>query len=91
MTINEARLIREVKRRCTYRRLAEIYYPETETGFHGMQMEGQDLCKEALKVLYPSHDIWQKGVPQELNEHYKFDAENRSWFGGRIADYYWWE
>ena len=78
MSLNEACLIREIKRSCTFRRLAEIYYPK-ENELHGMQFAGEDLCKEALKVLYP-----------EFTEEYfgeDFDKENKSYIG----DFYWWE
>lgn len=89
MTIHEARLIREVKKRCTYRRLAEVFYPEGEIS-HGVQLEGQDLCIQALEILYPGENIWSQGIPEKL-KNLNFEEDNRSWFGGRIADYYWWE
>ena len=80
MTINEARMIREIKRRCTYRRLAEIYYPEKSNG-HGNQMFGQDLCREACDTLGID---WQR--PYDARRK-KFNAVNQSYLG----KFYWWE
>lgn len=82
MTINEARLIREIKKGCTYRRLAEIYYSPSQDG-HGIQGYGEDLCKTALKILYPKYDVWKKGPPKSA----RFGLENKS----DIGDFYWWE
>lgn len=83
MTINEARLIRELKKRCTYRRLAEIYYPSGVNG-HGNQMYGRDLCIEALQVLYPNRDVWKDGPePADID----FYEDNRSYLG----DFYWYD
>lgn len=87
MTINEARLIREIKKRCTYRRLAEIYYPEDDPG-HSNQGYGEDLCKEALETLYPDKNYWCS--PPKFTEPYEclyFNEENFS----KINDHYWWE
>lgn len=86
MTINEARLIRAIKRRATYRALAEIYYPKDHPG-HGNQLFGEDLCREALDALYPGHlvpsnSLKENGVPTK-----EFDEENKSFVG----DFYWWE
>lgn len=82
MTINEARLIREMKKRCTYRRLAEIYYPEDHDE-HGLQMSGQDLCFEAFQTLYPELDH-----PFLLSDEEVPDIdENKS----VIGDFFWWE
>lgn len=85
MTIHEARLIREFKKRCTYRRLAEIYYPEDENG-HGNQGFGEDLCKEALEVLYPNKE-WISLMVDSSDKGYKFGQENKSYLG----DFMWWE
>ena len=77
MTINEARLIREIKKRCTYRRLAEI---------HGSGECGDDLCFEAFKLLYPK----LKRHPFQFRygkQAKKFDEDNKS----LIGDFYWWE
>lgn len=82
MTVNLARLIREVKRGCTFRRLAEIYYPR-EHELYGIQMAGEDLCKQALKVLYPGIDVYTS----VLRTHFRFKEENMS----RLGDFYWWE
>lgn len=84
MTINQARLIRELKRRCTYRRLAEIYYPEGHDSY-GVQEAGDDLCLEAFKVLYP-------GLPHPFEIQLgtygeSFDSQNKS----HIGEFYWWE
>lgn len=84
MTINEARLIRELKRRCSYRRLAAAYYPEEHDG-HGNEGWGEELCFEAFMTLYP--DL---GHPFELkpeNVDDRFNKENKSYIG----DFYWWE
>ena len=81
MTLNEARLIREIKKRSTYRRLAEIYYPENHDG-HDNQGYGEDLCKEAFTVLYPN-----KNMHAVNDENAVFGLENKS----AIGDFYWWE
>lgn len=84
MTIREARLIRELKKRCTYRRLAEIFYTKKENGY-GNQLYGKDLCLEAFKTLYP-----KKKHPFTINvvkESNKFKEDNKSYLG----DFYWWE
>jgi len=49
-TIEEAKLIREIKKGCSFRRLAEIYYP-ADHPLHGNQIAGTDLCEAALKAL----------------------------------------
>lgn len=84
MTLYEARLIRELKKGCTYRRLAEIYYPETSP-YHGNQGFGQDLCVAAFSVLYPA-----MGMAFNVNfadQSEEFRDQNRS----RIGNYAWWE
>jgi len=85
MTINEARLIREIKKGCTYRRLAEIYYPKDDIG-HGHQICGQDLCREALRALYPNDDVWMMDYPEQKFGK-SFELENLS----RVCPGYWWE
>jgi hypothetical protein len=85
MTEGEARLIREIKKNCTYRRLAEIYFPK-DNPTHGMQFAGEDLCREALVILYPTEEIWGMMAPEEkFGESFK--SENQSYIG----DFYWWE
>lgn len=84
MTINEARLIREIKKRCTYRRLAEIYYSPFERGY-GNQGYGEDLCKEALKILYPRNKIWSG--KSKLLSNKAFLYINLSYLG----EFFWWE
>jgi len=79
----EARLIREIKRGCTYRRLAEIYYPIDHNG-HGNQLYGEDLCKEACGALGINWAFSGFPPPPLTPE---FDAVNKS----RIGDFYWWE
>lgn len=84
MTLAEARMIRALKRRCTYRYLAEVFYPPEDPG-HGNQGYGEDLCKEALEVLYPGESVslWMnEGKPGE-----QFELENKSHCG----EYFWWE
>ena len=84
MLLNEARLIRELKRGCTYRRLAEIYYPEDADG-HGSQGWGEELCFEAFAVLYPDLGHPFKIEPEKMSE--EFNSDNKSYVG----DFYWWE
>lgn len=85
MTLNEARMIREIKKGCTYRRLAEIYYPP-EHQYHGIQGCGEDLCREALTVLYPNDDVWMMFCPEEkLGSQFDIDNLSRCFLG------YWWE
>jgi hypothetical protein len=85
MTLNEARLIREVKKGCTYRRLTEIYYPELHDG-HGNQGWGDELCFEAFKVLYPHLEVHPFTIePGRYGDC--FDMDNKS----RIGEFYWWE
>jgi hypothetical protein len=87
MTIHEARLIREIKKRCTYRRLAEIYYPVNDLG-HGNQGYGEDLCIEAFKVLYPDlQHPFSLNLQQIKDLGDKFQEDNE--FYG--AEYFWWE
>lgn len=85
MTINMARTIREVKKGCTYRRLAEIFWPEDHE-YHDSQGMGEELCRKALKLLYPNDDVWMMDFPEE-----KFgplwEKENKSHYG----DFFWWE
>jgi hypothetical protein len=80
MTINEARLIRELKKRCTYRALAEIYYSKDDLEY-GNQLYGEDLCKEALEILYPMT------LTIKYKKTKKFQRDNKSYIG----DFYWWE
>ena len=50
MTINEARLIAAISEGTCSRALAEIFYP-AEHPFHGNQIAGSDLRKEAAAML----------------------------------------
>lgn len=84
MTINEARLIREIKKSCTYRYLAEVYYPKDVRG-HGNQLFGQDLCREALEILYPN----QNKTSSVMGESEEFDKDNL--VDSFSRDFYWWE
>jgi len=59
MTIHEARMIRELRRGHTWRALAHVYYPKGHPG-HGNQLYGNDLTREAAKILGMS--------PQDLDE-----------------------
>lgn len=86
MTIYEARLIREIKKRATYRRLTEIYYSKKEPGY-GNQLFGQDLCHEALNLLYPGFSNMDQNTRNKLNKNKKFYSDNKS----HIGDFYWWE
>lgn len=107
MTLEEALKIREVKRRCTYRALAEKWYPKDDL-CHGNQMCGQDLCRDALKLIYPDDDVWMMFMP-EMKFGKQFVIDNCSQFFGsnrlqnwlndgadceRIREYdlfFWWE
>ena len=82
MSIHEARLIREIKKGCTYRRVAEIYYGPGR----GNQMDGDELCYEAFKVLYPKLK-WHPFKFRYGKQAKKFDEDNKSYIG----DFYWWE
>lgn len=83
MTIHEALLIREIKKRTTYRRLAEVYYPVDHDG-HGNQGYGEDLCREALDIIYPNRDIWRS---KDKDQSAQFGLDNKSYIG----EFYWWE
>jgi len=82
MSISEARMIKHIKMGfCTYRRLAEIYYPE-DHDLYGMQWAGEDLCREACKVL--GFD-WCNPNPTDDPE---FEKQNQlSFEGGK--PFYW--
>lgn len=82
MNKESALLIKKLKLGCTYRRLAEIYYPE-DHDLHGMQFAGEELCEEAFKALYPDREMRD----QVMGEDPPFDKDNKSTFG----DFYWWE
>jgi hypothetical protein len=84
MNIHEARLIREIKKRCTYRRLAEIFYPEKDPG-HGNQGYGEDLCRYAVLTLYPDRKIWSG--KSRLLQNKRFIEMNKSYVG----EFFWWE
>lgn len=88
MTLQEAEKVRSLKKRCTYRALAEKWYPQKHN-LHGNQMAGQDLCRDACKLLGID---WMRGyVPGEDPE---FDRLNLSEFSSMIGSsdqYYWWE
>lgn len=85
MKLSEARLIREIKRKCTYQYLAEVYYSKSDPS-HGVQSAGEDLCKEALKKLYPTEfdTLWVGLHRRSTKEFYK---DNKS----LVGDFYWWE
>jgi len=85
MNINTAFLVREIKKGCTYRRLAEIYYPKDHPGY-GNQGWGEELCREALKVIYPNDDVWMMDYPEQ-KFGVKWEKENKSYIG----NFYWWE
>jgi hypothetical protein len=85
MTKSEARMIRFIKRRATYRALAEIYY-EPKHPYYGNQLFGSDLCLEAFKVLYPRYKKHPFQIPYEKFTK-KFNEENKS----LVGDFYWWE
>ena len=66
MNKRTARLIRELKRGCSYRRLAEIYYPKYHDG-HGNQGFGDELCFKAFKVLFEmSHSKYKQLLSVEF-------------------------
>lgn len=85
MTKREARLIRALKKRATYRGLTEVYYSPNEVGY-GSQSYGEDLCVKAFKVLYP-HRHKHPFEYEYGKESESFDEENKS----AIGDFYWWE
>lgn len=87
MTLHEARLIREIKRNCTYRYLAEVYYPLQDKR-HGIQAYGEDLCIAAFQKLYPRHHPYKLTTKQLIKLGSKmFRLENKS----KIGNFYWWE
>lgn len=106
MKIEGAQKIKELKKYCTYRRLAEIIYPENDP-LHGNQGAGEELCREALKVLYPDDDVWMMYMPEQKFGKDWFLDNVSAWCskrleewekaGGDLADkekydlYFWWE
>lgn len=74
MTIHEARLIKQIKSTgwCTYRALAEMYYPPGDP-LKGNQLAGQDLCREAAEIL-GMH--WEELDPSSEEQILK----NRGWY-----------
>jgi hypothetical protein len=85
MTLWEAKQVRELKKGCTYRFLAEACLPEKHE-LSGNQGIGESLCREALKLLYPNDDVWMMYKPKEKFGQ-SFYNENKSHFG----EFYWWE
>jgi len=71
MTFEEANLIRQIKKSCTLRKLSETMK------LNGYQFEGTDLCREALKILYPDCDIISIDYPGAKFGN-KFDDDNIS-------------
>lgn len=82
LTENDAERIRELKRGCTYRRLAELWHPDPSHDLHGNQLEGEDLCREACAILGID---WMN--PPQFPSTPEFDQVNKSHYG----DFYWWE
>lgn len=80
MSVHEARLIRELKKNCSYRRLAEIYYSPRDH-LYGIQMAGEDLCVMACAALGIDRNI---SYPSGMQV---FDEDNRSYIGS----FWWWE
>ena len=88
MDIHTARLIRELKKSSTYSRLAGFYYPDDHPG-HENQDYGIELCKEALKVLYPYHDLWMMEYDEiKSNFDDQFHRDNHTYW--KCGDMYWW-
>ena len=87
MQINEARLIRHIKRGCTFRKLAEIYYEKNDPR-SGNQLCGVELCQDALTALgIENGGLVTIGVDIPQYKSKQFDKENLS-YG---SNYYWWE
>lgn len=88
MTKKTARLIRAIKMRCSYRYLAEVYYGDY-LGNKITQLDGEELVREAIDVLYPDRDLWAGCQPQFKNakDKYKFNTLNKR----PGSDTYWWE
>jgi hypothetical protein len=85
MTREEALLVREIKKGCTYRRLAEIWFDSPEHPLHGLrgnQLAGEDLCRQACAALGID---WMH--PPEYGDDPAFDAENTS----SVGEFYWWD
>lgn len=55
-TKRDAIIFREIKKRCTYRRIAEIYLSEKDP-VYGHQWVGEMLCLKVLDMLYPNQKI----------------------------------
>ncbi len=90
MSINEALLIRELKKRCTYRRLAEVYYPVKDKR-NGVQSYGEDLCKDAFSTIYPIQNMYDVKPVETLKQFKKyttFVSDNISYVG---VGFWWWE
>lgn len=86
MDIHTARLIRELKKGCTYRRIAEIYFSPQDPGY-GNQGFGDELCFQAFKILYPEISKHPLEISYEENTDKQFNEENKS----RLGNFYWWE
>lgn len=106
MTLKEALKIKEIKRKATYRGLASLYYPKSHKS-HGIQICGEYLCREALKVLYPNADIWSMHNPELVfGKEWVLDnvsawcsSEVEAWLSsggelvtfGNFDSFYWWQ
>lgn len=83
MTKEDALKIRDLKKGCTYRRLAAQWYPINDPR-HGDWYEGRELCRKAFAVLYPEKSLLKIQYGEEGEA---FDSENKSHFG----DHYWFD
>lgn len=88
MTVDDANKVRNFKRLCTYRKLAELWYDPNHP-LHGNQLAGQDLCRDACEALGID---WMRSY--EFGQDPEFDELNKSHFPGKLGtgeNYYWWE
>jgi hypothetical protein len=69
MTIHEARLIGHIKTTgiCTYRALAEIFYPKGHE-LWGVQWAGEDLCREAAALMNMNWEEFDN--PEGIDKHW---------------------
>lgn len=72
MDLKLAKEIREFKKNNTFRSLSEYFGKE-----RGTQHDGIELCKKALKTLYPNYDIFNMPYPGAKFGK-SFDLENLS-------------
>ncbi len=75
MSINEARLIRYLKTgrvMHSWRRMAQIYYP-IDQDWHGNQLAGKELCKDAAEVLGENYMDWED---TEISDFDSWAAKN---------------